>query len=168
MVKVKKRSRGIIYLDSIDLEILEFIEEKHKANYIAVGVLELVEKMNISHISLKPHIDKLLYLDLITTREINEYDKKGNIKKKGVGLSTINGDFRYYLENVYCGDDDKYLAELKKKSERYETILNFLQQIRSMLYDVEKNKLLEIDLRKIETQDKFKKVVNIKKVTSKK
>ena len=37
-----------------------------------------------------------------------------------------------------------------------------------MLYDVEKNKLLEIDLRKIETQDKFKKVVNIKKDNSKK
>jgi hypothetical protein len=163
MVK-EKRTRGIPYLDSIDLEILEFLDKpNYKLNNPGWGILDLVEGLNIKHISLKPHIDKLIRLNLIQLIELNY----GGGKKK-IGLVTIraSNDFQSGVGWGYFSDEA--IERMKEENKRFENILNCLKKVRSMLYDVEKNKLLEIDLRKIETQDKFKKVVNIKKDNFKK
>jgi predicted transcriptional regulator len=59
-LKRKTGERANILFDSIDLEILETIILNQ-----TLGVLELCNKLRVNHFSLKPHIDRLLSLNLI-------------------------------------------------------------------------------------------------------
>jgi len=159
MVK-ETRKRGIIYFDSIDLEILEFINKpNYKENTDGWGVLEIANNLNISHISLKPHIDKLLRLELIHT--ITTTSK--NEKPRTFLLTTP--PYNYFVADM--NDlDKKELERIKKENEKFEIILSCLKKVRGLFYEEERNKLLYIDLRKKPKEDK--KIKTSKKVTSKK
>ena len=112
-MKKENRKRGIIYFDSIDLEILELLDTPNKVNSIGWGVLEIVDRLNISHISLKPHIDKLLRLKLICTVDLSRYDIKSKkvIEKKKVGLATVKARNEYWYNNYVDFEDEKYIKE---------------------------------------------------------
>jgi hypothetical protein len=158
MVKEKTRSRGVVYLDSIDLEILEFLDKPNNNESVnGWGVLEIVKELNISHVSLKPHIDKLLRLDLITTITIGT--------EKSRTLLIIKPEYNSFMAEM--GDvNKKEYSEMKQEKERFEIIINFLRRIRKLFYEEQRNKLLYIDLRRKPKENK--QIKNSKKDTSKK
>lgn len=67
MVKRKVGERAIILFDSIDLDILKILNTAWGEDrvYEGKGILELAKKLNLRHKNLKPHVTKLMALDLI-------------------------------------------------------------------------------------------------------
>ena len=162
-MKKENRTRGIPYLDSIDLEILEFLDKpNYNLNRVGWSILDLAHNLNITHISLKPHIDKLLRLRLIVTVDIS--NKANEVK---VGLSTIKSANDYWISQIGLQElSEKERETISKEKYIYENIFDTLTEIRKIFYDKEKEKLLDIDLRKLESQDKYKR--EVKKPISKK
>ena len=80
---IKKRgvgNRAHIYFDSIDLQILEFLDNpNHFTHEGGYSVLEVAEKLNINHKSLKPHIDKLLTIGLIEIMSLSSINIKNTL-----------------------------------------------------------------------------------------
>jgi len=75
MKKGKKRKigeRAIGLLDSIDLQILEVLEEKCNEG---IGIMELRQVIGIHHTSLKPHLDKLISCGLIISARVSGTNK---------------------------------------------------------------------------------------------
>jgi hypothetical protein len=160
-------NRAEIYFDSIDLEILEFLNihnlKTHEGGY---SVIDIIDKLKINNKSLKPHIDKLLNLGLIHTTYMNyagnikdnEDDKKYN---KKIGLTTSSISFKF-LNEIDCYvdvDDEKQYNEDKKNAEKVNLVIDILKDVRKM-YNKEKSKeLIDIDLRSKETFDKFSRMV---------
>ena len=146
-----KRSRGIPYFDNIDLEILEFLNiPNHSENSIGWSVLSLVDKLKITHISLKKHIDKLLRLKLICVD--NRQDK--------IFLITIKEMNEDLIFEELSNEQKKKIVN---ENTNFKIILNYLQQIKKLHYEKEQGELLDIDLRKTETQDRFKSKTKISK-----
>ncbi len=158
--KIEKRKRGVPYLGSIDLEILEFLDTpNYIANKNGWAVLDVVEKMGIQHNNLKPHIDKLLKLKLIVVVDLSDYKHKGKriIENKKVGLTSIKARNNFWLENYADFDgDEKYKEEAKKENEYFDFIISFFRDIKKYFYDKENEEFLKLDLRSKETQENFK------------
>lgn len=159
MKKIEKRKRGIPYLDSIDLEILEFLDEpNYKENKNGWGVLDIVDKLEIKHNNLKPHIDKLLKLNLIVMIDMSNYISKGKnvMQEKKVGLSTIKANNDYWKDNVADFEKDKEeIKEVNKENDYFNAIIKCLQNIRKIFYEKENEEYLEMDLRKTETKERL-------------
>lgn len=68
---VGERSRVII--DTIDLDILDILNMSKNQN--GLGVMELKEEIGIAHNSLKPHIEKLIKLGLISFEQVKKSRK---------------------------------------------------------------------------------------------
>ena len=117
MVK-EKRKRGVPYLDSVDLEILEFLDTpNYHTNKNGWAVLDVVKKLDIQHNNLKPHIDKLLKLNLICVVDLSSYKVKVKkvIENKKVGLSSVRARNDYWFDNYADLDADKeYIEEAKE------------------------------------------------------
>lgn len=64
----KVGERAKVLFDSIDLAILELLDY----SFIGLSVSELVSKLKIKHKNLKPHIDKLRKLELISLWNLGE------------------------------------------------------------------------------------------------
>jgi len=158
MVK-EKRKRGVPYLDSVDLEILEFLDTpNYSANKNGWGVLDVVKKLEIQHNNLKPHIDKLLKLNLICVVDLSSYKTKGKkvIENKKVGLSSVRARNDYWFENYADFEGEKeYLEEAKQENEYFKFVLKCLRDIRSYFYNKENEEYLNIDLRELETQERL-------------
>lgn len=160
----EKRKRGVPYLDSVDLEILEFLDTpNYSANKNGWAVLDVVKKLNIQHNNLKPHIDKLLKLKLICVVDLSSYKQKGEkiIENKKVGLSSVRSRNDYWFENYADLEGEKEDIEVaKKENEYFKVVLKCLKDIRSYFYNKENEDYLELDLRSKETQDNLKKDFN--------
>jgi hypothetical protein len=177
---VKKRgvgNRAEIYFDSIDLDILEFLNnpnrKTHEGGY---SVIDIIDKLKINNKSLKPHIDKLLNLGLIHTTYMNyagnikgnEDDKKYN-KKIGLTTSIVSfkflNDFDYYVD--YEINSKKYNKD-KDEAEKLDLIIDLLKEVRDMYYREKSKDDIYIDLRSKETFNKFSKQKKPKKSNSRK
>lgn len=163
MVK-KKRARGIPYFDSIDLEILQLLDGyPRNKKYGIYGILDLADKLNISHISLKPHIDKLLDLELIRLIPFEDLpkDKRKEIDKKNtskVGVCSAKLINDNWLENVadFENKNERDTIELVQKQNRmYDELLFQLEHIQKFVSKKRTEGLFEIDLRKLETREKY-------------
>jgi len=164
---MKKRGKADSYLDSIDLEILEYLDGANwnEGDLIGHSVLDIVEHLGIKHNNLKPHLDKLLNLKLIVITEKvirdkdgkGEYDNDGTLKTKVV-LATTRRNNKYWMENIFTGQDteeENIYNECKIENEKYEEVLKLLGSIKKYLYDKEKLKSIDYDLRKSATQDRL-------------
>lgn len=142
----KKRAR--IYFDSIDLEILELLNNRknEQNNYEgSYQVLEVAEKLNLNHKNLKPHIDKLRKLDLIFV-----YSDSNN----RILLSTPSAYFDFLNEIDYYtdgGGTEKEYKREKEKKERFENIIGVLREVRKIYIEEKQSKILELDLRKVKS-----------------
>lgn len=67
MVKGKIGMRGRVLFDEIDLRIIQKLNHDN-----GMGVLELAKWMGIMHNNMKPHIDKLISLGLVSINQNNE------------------------------------------------------------------------------------------------
>ena len=139
MVKRKVGERAEILLDSIDLEILKKIKSGYGkyGEYNGIGVLELANNLNIKHNSLKPHLDKLMFLNLVFS-----YKNSDNKVMLGVGMENIKE-----LDEC-CFNSKKEYEEGIKEAEHQQALLNYLEKIKTYYYDKEMKKLIEFDLRK--------------------
>jgi len=138
---MKKRNvgqRAIVLLDSIDLEILEEIKKSYGVkSYNGLGILELANALNIKHNNLKPHLDKLRYLNLIFAQK--NYEGKVIL---GMGMENIKD-----LSQFEFNDLEDYEGALAE-AERQRGFLKYLEKSRNYLYDNEIEKQIEFDLRK--------------------
>lgn len=168
-----KRKRGVPYLDSMDLEILEFLDRLNDPIQFGWSVLDIVKQLNIKHNNLKPHIDKLLNLNLICVVDITHYNAKGNkpnVNKK-VGLSTVRAVNDFWLRDLVEQVEDKEsIEEVKKEIENFKRVLKFLRSVRAYYYNIENKTQIDFDLRKATTQDRLinKRIKTLKKSRSKK
>jgi len=169
-------NRAEIYFDSIDLEILEFLNTPNRKTYEGgYSVIDIIDKLKINNKSLKPHIDKLLMLGLIHTTYMNY---AGNIKgneddkkyDKKIGLTTSNVSFKFLCDiNYYADKEDKPRYDKDKKdAERINFIIELLSEVRHMYYKEKSKEDIYIDLRSKETFDKFSKQNKPKKSNSRK
>jgi len=150
-MKKEKRTRGIPYLDSIDLEILEFLDKQnYKKNITGWTVLDLVNNMNISHISLKPHLDKLLRLQLILLINLNYKCEK----KERLGFATIR-DYNKTRLKFKAYKDIEEKEKIEQDIKNFNCILDCLKDIRQFEYSNTNGELINIDLRSTDTQDKY-------------
>lgn len=62
-----------VLIDSIDLEILSILDDKE-----GIGVLELAEKINLTHQNVKTHLEKLIRASLILKKPSFTSKKKTN------------------------------------------------------------------------------------------
>ena len=97
MVKREIGERANILFDDIDLKIVKIINDYSNNG---IGVIDLSKKLNITHISLKPHIDKLIHLELIFMVKNNEdravlKPNKNDIEKIKVFLDYLNETNNY-------------------------------------------------------------------------
>jgi len=158
---VKKRgvgNRAYIYFDSIDLQILEFLDKPNRVTHEGgYPVLEVAEKLNINHKSLKPHIDKLLSLGLIETTYLNYAGNNAiNPLPSNNGLTTPRQSFWFYNDaELYDDENDTRIEEDKKKAERFNNILKILQEIRGKFYKDNAKKEIYLDLRSKKTIKEF-------------
>jgi len=113
-MKKKAGERAKILFDDIDLKILNLL-----SRYESLGVLELVDKIQINHNSLKPHFDKLLSLKLISSYK----NKEGKVR------------LSYSLGNTELIKKQKILLEVLEETSLY-------------YKNKELNKIIDIDLRK--------------------
>ena len=127
--------------DSIDLQILRLLEQTK--DYVKpLGILEIAERLNITHKNLKPHIDKLISLDLISTIKVND---KFEIR------STLHS----YEIMLDIEEDSNELKEIEKRYEDYKKILSILSKANGYFFDIEAKKSFGLDLRKLKTQEKL-------------
>lgn len=124
-----------VLFDSIDLEIFNTIEKHNQ-----IGVLELAEKINLTHQNLKTHLEKLLRANIITT--LTSHQQEG----KKIEFTTITSDF---FDDLYDGERAD-LLELERK--QLGDFLLYIRTINSL--DNEKETLTEIinTLKKKESQ----------------
>lgn len=98
-----------VLVDSIDLDILTTLNP-YSYN-LGLGVLELAEKINLTHQNLKRHLEKLIKARLVLTLTSSGSNK--------ISLVTP-----YYFHD-YNGDNED---QIKKDVEEYEAILSFLKK----------------------------------------
>lgn len=164
----EKRKRGVPYLDSIDLEILEYLSGANlgERDLVGYGVLEVANHLQLNHNNLKPHINKLLQLNLITIQEKTifkdnqiEKDDNGNIKYKIV-LASKKVANQYWMDEIFTGADEEEketYEEAEKENIYFDYVIKCLRDIRQYFYDIEKKKQIDFDLRKATTQDRLMK-----------
>lgn len=170
----KKRGvgeRSQIYFDSIDLEIMEFLNEKnYKTHEGAYSIFDIIDKIKINSKSLKPHIDKLLTLGLIETTTMfyagNIRGCEDDLKYEGKGgLTTPTISFQFFNDIDYYSDvTEDVFKEHKKKSEDFEKLLIELRKVRTYYWTEKQKKNIYIDLRSKETIKNFSKLKNLKPI----
>jgi hypothetical protein len=156
----EKRRRGVPYLDSVDLEIIEYLESVDwQEGKLGYGVLEVASHLKLNHNNLKPHIDKLLHLKLITIIEEPIYknhkiekDSKGNIKNKIILASKKIENFNF-IHNTNIGTEDKEFYG--KENDFHEELIKILQKTREYINNIDLNKKIDFDLRKGLTQKRL-------------
>jgi hypothetical protein len=161
--RIKKRSvgeRADIYFDSIDLQILTFLNKRNPASYkdndyshYYYDIPELIKGLNIPYKNLKPHLDKLRNLKLVEVFT--------TIENGTAVFTTPKLAFEYCKDEcIYDNEENTKLYEKDKlKAEYFESVLSTLHNVSEFFYEKEKDKALnEFDLRTNKTRDKLKKI----------
>ena len=120
-----------VLMDSIDLEILDILDRYNQED---IGVLELAEKINLTHQNLKKHLEKLIRLDLV-----DPITTKGSNK---ISLVT----FRMFSE---CGD-----PKIEKRAKELEIVRSFLKKVNTLDYEKETIAKLSKELKKKKKKSK--------------
>jgi DNA-binding Lrp family transcriptional regulator len=165
-----KRGKAQSYFDELDLEILELLDSKAMECVRGFGtetgysVMDIKDKLNITHQSLKPHIDKLLSVGLISIYKTPvrnekfeaEKDDGGNIKYKNLISSTLGGN-TFWMECIFVGADEeqKDYEISKKENANIEVFMEYLRKVRELIRTNDVKKSIDYDLRAIATQEKF-------------
>lgn len=153
-----KRKRGLPYLDSIDLEILEFLNKTPKG-HVGKGILEICKELKIAHVSAKPHLEKLFILGLLNIISDSEQKDKrrkkfGLVSSRIFNIHTWNKTKRIAKE---VGTDIKDLELMKfhidEENKYFENVLQLLRSTREYVSKKEKGSLS--DLRVSKDIDKF-------------
>lgn len=138
MSKRKVGERAEILFDSIDLDILKTLNEarnRYGGYYEGLGILDLAQKLNLKHKNLKPHIDKLLALDLIFAWKDEQ--------KIRIGTE---------MENVKDLDEEmfekKEWKEMQEETKEQRALLKYLEKSKQQQYKSKLAKDIEFDLRK--------------------
>ena len=112
---------------------------------LGLRVLDIAEKLKVSHSNLKRHLDKLLKVELVVLYELVEPSNK---KPKIFLISPIN------MNEVYSDMEitKEHKELLTKREERYRKAIELLRDVRKI--DVNKQMLdsLDMDLRKALTR----------------
>jgi DNA-binding MarR family transcriptional regulator len=139
MVKRKVGERARILFDDIDLKILNLLNKNLENNpNVFYSVLELADKLYLKHKNLKPHIDKLLMLELVSIRK--DSDGKTRI------LSEINTEHKIIEKNYKTKED--YIKALKEE-EKKRALLFYLAKTNLFLAIDNALKNKEFDIRKM-------------------
>jgi len=142
MEKRKVGERAEILVDSIDLQILEVLENSE----VGIGVLELAHRLNINHNSIKPHLEKLMRIKLILS-------KQGFNRK--IFLLSPSSYYATYINEIH--GDDKWGKEFKDYRTKFNNFLEILNKINNL--GIEKQTLYEIN-EELERYDLNMKAVN--------
>lgn len=163
MIKRNTGERAETYFDSIDLQILEKLNYPKNINNSPEGlsVLELAETLKIKHKNLKPHIDKLLRLNLI-------FAYKDDKNKLRLMTGSANVEYTFGGDVSVITDNLKEQEEIRNSLREEETILKYLKKVRELKREEDLKKEIEIDLRKKEVSNDLSslgyglKIMNVK------
>lgn len=138
MVKRKVGERARILFDDIDLKILRLLNNNSEHGYnVFYGIMELADKLFLKHKNLKPHIDKMIKLKLVSIVK--------DLDGKTIVLSEINDKYKPIKRNFKTEED--YIEALKEV-ERKRALLSYLEQSNDFsLGNYAKNE--DFDLRKM-------------------
>ena len=140
-------ARGRPLLDTTDLDILEWLyKASGKRNMEDQNITTLGKEIKVRHNNLKPHVDKLINLHLIT---VLSSEVKGN-EKPDAWLVTPKDAFDFMNDNSEMfgkNEIDRITAEY----DYFQHVLRMLRLIKKGL-----NKKSNIDLRSKEGIDKVK------------
>lgn len=138
--------RAETYFDSIDLQILEKLDTAQNINNQpnGFGILELANALNIKHKNLKPHIDKLIKLELI-------FAYKSNEDKLYLWTGRANMEYNFDYDFSMITDNLKKQEEMRKELEEEETLLKYLKKVRGLSYKDSLKKSIETDFRKLKS-----------------
>jgi hypothetical protein len=143
MTKRKAGERANILFDDIDFQILNLLSDPRSRE--GLQVLELANSLRIKHNSLKPHIDKLMFLKLINLVEVVYPTKEGNKKKRLLTMTCSTGLDSWLSNPAFYKEDKK---QVKEEMKREKIILDVLSNANSYLSMKENEKLIGSDLRK--------------------
>lgn len=131
---MKKSERGKVLFDDIDLRILNML----KAPYVKkISVIDLSKQLDINHKNLKPHINKLITLDLIFPYQ--EFDGK-------IYLASTLENAKQLSENDF--DNKKDFDEMLQERIIQQGLMNMLYKADIYLTTEKMFEGLELDLRK--------------------
>ena len=122
----EKGKRAEVLFDSIDLQILKILNSAQ----LGIGVLDLVQRLNLKHKNLKPHLDKLIALGLVI-----------------VWRDTQNQKIKICSEMEVFGDNNED-EELQDKIKKHRALLEFLEKAEEENNKLKSMQLTLFDLRK--------------------
>lgn len=135
--------RAESYFDSIDLQILELLTtaQNERNNPEGYSVLDIADKLKVKHNSLKPHIDKLINLNLVFA-----YSDENKKLRLWTGIAnmyyTWNNDFSSVANTLE--EQKKY----RKENEEQIAFIEYLKKVREIKRNENLKKQIDIDLRK--------------------
>ncbi len=139
--------RARVLFDEIDLKILELLNHPspdYKNNRDKrYGILEIAGKLDLKHKNLKPHIDKLLRLELIFP-----YENEGKLYIT-TGLQNFKDMGEDVTEMAHTKSEQEQI--LKQLSEE-KILLNYLKKVSEQFRGEELKKRVAIDFRKIKSE----------------
>lgn len=106
-----------VLLDSIDLEILKILNEY--SSYNGLGILELTNKIKLTHQNLKKHLEKLIRIELVLPLTESSNNK--------ITLVTP-----YFFRNYASDDYDPNAKKIKQMLEEYYILLSFLKKVNKL------------------------------------
>jgi len=122
MIKKRVGERSEVILSVLDAEILLQIFESGEG----IGIMELKNKLNIAHNSLKPHIDKLTTLNLIK-QEITPKSRKKNLNlTKNIKIS--NEGLGFVISFVLPKKINQIKKEFESESKKITKLSKKLKQ----------------------------------------
>jgi DNA-binding MarR family transcriptional regulator len=152
MVKRNVGERARILFDDIDLKILRLLNNNSEHGYnVFYSVMDLADKLFLKHKNLKPHLDKLLMLELVSV-------SKG-LDGKTIVLSEINTK-RKIIEQDYKTKED-YIKALKEE-EKKKALLFYLEKTNLFLATDNAMKNTEFDIRKMKRKTSIGSIITTK------
>ena len=140
-------ARGRPLLDTTDLDILEWLyKASGKRSIKDQNITTLGNEIKVRHNNLKPHVDKLINLNLIS---VLSSDVKGN-EKPDAWLITPKDAFDFMRENSEMFNK-KDIEGIKDEYDYFLHVLHMLRKVKKGL-----DKKSNIDLRSKEGIDKVK------------
>lgn len=132
-MKEKTGRKSKVLIDSIDLKILKLLTKSHEP----IGVLDIADKINLTHQNLKQHLEKLIKSDLIVSIKTRYSDSP----KNKIELTTISSAF---FNDVVLSDmsETERLMRINNEIKPFNNFLKILDKIDNL--EFEKTTLAEI------------------------
>lgn len=152
--KEKPGRKSKVLFDSIDLEILQYLDnEVYDDSQRGISVLDLTKAIGLTHQNLKIHLEKLLRAGLIMAIQ--------NSKSTKIGLISPE-NYAHLLADL---DLPEEAEPFRKKLEDYRILLKFLKLVRGL--DFERETLRNIN-NQLKTKSGFIPLLNEETIEHKK